>query len=182
MSSTGDRAEIQLGVRGQEETIRAADDVRAAYVRSASGIADSFRGVGGHIRGAVGSAVTSVGSSLSTLAQDSIRVATALHNISLAGAVDDAKRFDEALGRLVAAKGVQLADFGGSGMFEPPLPQQQAFSVRSRIGRQGQHVIDRAGDGDRLDLVLPQGPAVEPQLVDRAAEHATLDSAAGAKG
>ncbi len=55
MAGGDERAEVQLGVRGQEETIRAADDIRNAYSRAAQGMGEadwaaiariSFREVG----------------------------------------------------------------------------------------------------------------------------------------
>src|SRR4051812_3686387 len=110
--SDGDRAEVRLGATGADEAIRAAEDVRGAYVRAASGISDAWQGLGGRITGAVGGAIRSVGSSVSTLAQDSIRLATALGNVSLARAVEQARALDETVGRMAIGRGVQLADLG----------------------------------------------------------------------
>ncbi len=110
--SDGERAEVHLGATGTDEAIRAAEDVRGAYVRAAGGISDAWQGLGGKITSAVGGAVRSVGSSVSTLAQDSIRLATALGNVSLASAVGQARTLDETLGRMATGRGVQLAELG----------------------------------------------------------------------
>lgn len=106
----GDRAEVRLGASGSDDVIRSFEDIRGAAVRSAAGTADAWQGVGSKMTTAVGGATRSIGSSLGTLAQDSIRVATALGNVSLARGVETARQFDDVLGRVVASRGVQLAE------------------------------------------------------------------------
>src|SRR3954471_194510 len=105
-----DRAEIRLGASGGEELVRLADDLRGSWTKAASSIGEAWNGVGGRITGAVGGALRAVGGQFAQFAQDAIRVATLAHNITLAGAVESARQFDDTLGRLVVSKGVQLAD------------------------------------------------------------------------
>lgn len=110
MGDGGDRAEVRLGASGADDVIRTAEDVRAAYERAADGVGNAWQNVGSKITGAVGGAIKSIGGSIGTLATDSIRLATAMGNISLARAVDSARQFDEQLGRITASRGIGLAE------------------------------------------------------------------------
>lgn len=106
---SGDRAEVRLGATGADDVIRDAESIKSAYVGAAGAISDAWKDMGGRM-GLVGSGIKAIGSSITTLTQDTIRLATAANNISLARAVDSARSFDDTLGRIVASKGVQLAD------------------------------------------------------------------------
>src|SRR4051812_34802368 len=106
----GDRAEVRLGATGSDDVVRAAEDIETAYVRSARGIGEAFQGTGSKISSALGGAVRDVGRGIATLAQDSIRLATAFGNLSLAHAVDSARQLDDQLGRIVVSRGIQFTD------------------------------------------------------------------------
>lgn len=105
MSGTDGRAEIGLGVSGQDKVIRAAEDIRSAYVRTASHIGTAFHGVGGRIRSALGSAIENVGDSLQDLTKEATRAVSEFGRFNLDSAIRSAEQFNQGIARTAVAWG-----------------------------------------------------------------------------
>src|SRR3954471_13384073 len=110
MSGSDDRADVQLGVRGQEETIRAAEDIRGAYTRAAHGIGEAFHGVGGKIRGAVGGVIEDIGESIKEVSSDAVRLSAVFGRMNLDEAVESAERYNETIARVATGWGVKAGE------------------------------------------------------------------------
>ena len=100
MPGSDDRAEVQLGVRGQEETIRAADDIRGAYTRAA-------HGMGRHSAASAARSAALLAESSRTSARASRRSAATpfgssavFGRIDLDEAVESAERYNETIARV----------------------------------------------------------------------------------
>ena len=110
MSGSDDRAEVQLGVRGQEETIRAAEDIRGAYTRAAHGMSEAFHGVGGKIRGAVGGVIEDIGESIKEVSSDAVRLSAVFGRMNLDEAVESAERYNESIARIATSWGAKSGE------------------------------------------------------------------------
>lgn len=82
-----------------QATLRVGLEGDAEVVRGGQRIEDSWTRTGDRLRSSVGGAVREVGRGMAGLAQDALRVATAMHSISLASLVEESKRLDSGFTR-----------------------------------------------------------------------------------
>src|SRR5437763_9280725 len=95
-----ERAEVQLGARGQEEVIRAAEEIRGAYAKSAEGISHAFHSVGGKVRQSLSNAFEHIGDQIKDVASDAVRLSAAMGQFNLDDAIQSAERYNESIARI----------------------------------------------------------------------------------
>ena len=97
--SVTERAEIEAGLTGMSSVIGGFQDLKKNIEAVASGI---NRGLGG--------APLKVAQGLKSIAAEGLRAAGVFQTISLAGAVEEAKHFDQATARLGQSSGISVAN------------------------------------------------------------------------